>query len=35
LVARYLEQRDADLLTFRERWEVLPGPKQIRRLLTD
>jgi CHAD domain-containing protein len=33
LVARYLEQRDADLLTFRERWEVLPSPKQVRRLL--
>jgi CHAD domain-containing protein len=35
LVARYLEQRDADLLTFRERWEVLPSPKQIRRLLAE
>jgi CHAD domain-containing protein len=33
LVTRYLERRDADLLTFRERWEALPGPKQMRRLL--
>jgi CHAD domain-containing protein len=33
LVARYLEQRDADLRTFRERWAALPGPRQLRRLL--
>jgi CHAD domain-containing protein len=33
LVARYLEQRDADLLTFRERWAALPSPRQVRRLL--
>jgi CHAD domain-containing protein len=33
LVARYLEQRDADLRTFRERWELLPGAAELKRAL--